>query len=171
MGISQDITLEKIRASYSLGERIKKLIEQKDVAGLKAQLGETDQTKRLISLLQSEKSTNNAYKIFSDIYYNPDINKFVFTIYKSKWIKTESDWGLNDYAYVAEFAIPNNSLADTSEIKLKKASNQASDLKTWWRSLMRSYRLSKFQRKKWADNYGLVPPPPPPPQSTEWFSK
>ncbi|MBU2920048.1 hypothetical protein KO504_01720 [Winogradskyella psychrotolerans] len=170
-GNCQDAKLKEIRASYSLGEKTKKLIEQNKFSELKSDFGQTAKLNTLISLIQSEKAKSGEYKLSSDIYFNPDINKYVYTIYSSKWIKTESDWGLNDYLYIVELIIEHNNSNNELRVTQRSILDQNSDLKKWWQSLMDSYNKPKFQRKKWADEYKLVPPPPPPPQTTEWFKK
>ncbi|WP_178989723.1 hypothetical protein [Winogradskyella schleiferi] len=83
-GNCQDAKLEEIRASYSLGEKTKKVIKQNKLSQLKYDLGQTDKTNILISLIQSEKAKSGEYKLSSDIYFNPVINKYVYTIYSYK---------------------------------------------------------------------------------------
>lgn len=170
-GVCQNNKLKEIRESYSLGDNIKKLIDQNKLSELKSEFGQTDKTNTLISLIKNEKSKNGQYKLSSDIYFNPDLNKYVFTIYSSKWIKTESEWGLSDYLYIIELLIEHNDSTNKSSIIKRRILDQSSDLKKWWQSFMDSYNMPKFQRKKWSDEYKLVPPPPPPPQTTEWFKK
>ena len=167
--IGQNPSKSDILTSYSIGNEIKELIEKSEIAELKAEFRQTDNINSLIELIQTEKFKSGVYSLNSDIYFNPGLNKFIFTIYSYKWIKTDSDWGLNDYLFVIELEIEHKSDTGSAKISNRHILNQNSDLKNWWRSLMLSYRNPKFLRDKWAADFKLVPPPPPPPQTIEWF--
>jgi len=65
--------------------------------------------------------------------------------------------------------IEHNNSNNEPRVTRRRILNQNLDLKKWWQSLMDSYNKPKFQRKKWADEYKLVPPPPP--QTRVWFEK
>lgn len=169
--ICQESELANIRASYSLGENTKKLIEQNDLKEIQSEFGETDKVDNLIAAIKSEKFKSAAYKLDTDMYFNPDINKYVFAIYSSKWIRTESQWGLSDYLFVIELIIDNDGLNNKPKVIRRRIVVESSDLKKWWQSLMDSYHEPKFQRAIWAEKYKLFPPPPPPPQTTAWLNK
>ncbi|MFD2725097.1 hypothetical protein [Hyunsoonleella rubra] len=168
-GFSQEINPRVIGVCYSKGEKIKAMIEENNIFQLKKEFGQTKNLESLLASIKGRKSKNSSYGISSDIYYDPDSKKYIFTIYSSRWIKTESDWGLNDYRFVIELMIEYVESNNEATIHHRRILNQNSNLKRWWQSFIDSYNNSKFQRKKWADEYGLVPPPPPPPQTTEWF--
>lgn len=169
--IGQDNKLKEILGSYNFGQKTKTLIEKNKLAELKSEFEQTENINSLISLIKSNNLKELEYELHSDIYFNPDLKKYVFTIYCSKWIKTNSDWGLNDYLFIIELLIHHNKSMNQFQITSRKILDQNSDLKKWWQSLMDTYKKPKFQRNKWAEMYDLVPPPPPPPQTTEWFKK
>lgn len=160
--------LNEIRACYSTGLDIKRQIEQGNFSQLKKL--KLKESSRLDSLISIEQDKTKEYEFHTDMYFNPDLNAYAFTIYNSKWIKTGSNWGLSEYLYVIELLIDFKETAKKPHIKSVKIILEELEIKKWWLSLMKTYKESKFLRKKWADKYGLIPPPPPPPEDEEWLN-
>ena len=165
----QTITKETIVRTYALGDEIAVAIQNKDLVTLNKLLGSTEDTRALMSLRKTEASSEKEYNTRKDIYYHPDIESYIFTIHCANWIKTDSDWGLNDYLYVLEMRLDYDSEIKTAAVVEYHLLQHKKDFRNWWRSLMESYNNPKFLRTQWYTDFNLVPPPPPPPGDSKWL--
>lgn len=165
----QTITKETILRTYAQGEEVAVAIQNKDIVTLNRLLRFTEDARNLVSLRKTEESSEVVYDTRKDIYYHPDIQSYIFTIHCAKWIKTDSDWGLNDYLYVLEMRLDFDSKTNTVKVVEYHLLQNKKDFRNWWRSFMESYNNPKFLRTQWSKDFNLVPPPPPPPGDTQWF--
>jgi len=165
----QTITKETIIRTYTLGDEIAIAIQEKDIVSLNNLLGNTEDARALVSLRKTEESSKAQFNTGKDIYYHPDIESYIFTIHCANWVKTDSDWGLNDYLYVLEIRLDYDSETETAELVEYHLLQHTKDFRNWWRSFMESYNNPKFLRTQWSTDFNLVPPPPPPPGDTKWF--
>jgi hypothetical protein len=165
----QTITKESILRTFAQGDEVAVAILEKDIVTLNKLLGNTEDARSLLSLRKTEEASEEKYNTRKDIYYHPDIESYIFTIHCAQWIKTDSDWGLNDYLYVLEMRLNFDPETETAEIAEYHLLQNKKDLKNWWRSLMASYNHPKFLRNQWAKDFNLVPPPPPPPGYVKWL--
>lgn len=164
----QEITKETIVTAFAEGEKVAVAIEDNDLIAINNLL-DTATARELTAFRESEKYESGEYKIFRDVFFYPPTNSYRLTIYASKWIETDSDWGLNDYLFVLELKVEYDVLNKAATITDHRLLDQDSDLKSWWRFFIGSYRDPGMLRDKWAKEFKLVPPPPPPPQTTDWF--
>lgn len=118
----------------------------------------------------TELIEKNDERIYKDIYYDYRIDRYVFTVYTGQSIDNGTDWGLFTYDFVLTLFYKNQD-GEITLVKTRTIFDDKQEKMAWWQSFMLSYNDSKFLRKHWADEYGLVPPPPPAPETSEWFEK
>ncbi|MEM7086895.1 MAG: hypothetical protein AAF489_11975 [Bacteroidota bacterium] len=164
----QTITKASIIQTFQHGDQVAFAIENNEIVTLNTLLGDTQDARTLISLWKKGEDSEDKYDILKDIFYHPDIQSYIFTIHYAKWIKTDSDWGLNDYLFVLQLRIDFDSETQTAKIVAHHLFQNKKDIKNWWRFLMTTYNDPKFQRNQWYQDFGLVPPPPPPPEDPNW---
>lgn len=165
----QIITKESILRTYALGDEVAVAIQQKDIVTLNRLLGSTEDARLLLSLKNTQEASEEKYNTLKSIYYHPDIESYIFTIHSARWIKTDSDWGLNDYLYALEMRLDYDPETKTVEVIAYHLIQHKKGFKNWWRSFMASYNDPKFLRHQWSKDFNLVPPPPPPPGDTKWL--
>ncbi|MEM7187177.1 MAG: hypothetical protein AAF466_11015 [Bacteroidota bacterium] len=165
----QEITEQAVQNALSLGAKVAEAIEENDLVLLNDRLSDTEVARTVNAFVESEDYKTGDYRLFKDIFYYPPHQAFRFTIYASKWIDNETDWGLNDYLFVLELRVDYDFETNEASIGDQRVLDKDSNLKGWWRFFMSSYRDPSFLRDQWAKDFGMVPPPPPPPQTTEWF--
>ncbi|WP_299435977.1 hypothetical protein [uncultured Aquimarina sp.] len=153
------------------GQAIGKLIKESNTKKLSRVFDNVPNVDYLIEILEDNTMKHEKYVLNGpNIFYNPYGDEYIYTIFASKWIDNNTEWGLNDYLFVLQLAFKYDEVSKKVSVEKNRVLKDHAGFKTWWYSFMRSYKEKSCRRKVWADLYGIVPPPPPPPVVEDWIS-
>lgn len=167
--ISQEYSKQDILNCFWIGDEIRARFSNNDYYFLSSKFGKSRSINRLEELLVSEKYQSGEYDLLSNMYYDRDLELYIFNLICAKWIKNDTDWGLYDYLFVFSIQIDYDINTRTGSVENHKLISTNENLRSWWRHLMLTYRQEAYLRDFWAKKYSFIPPPPPPPASKEWY--
>jgi len=114
----------------------------------------------MIQGFESKRFHKDSIEISMDMVYNRETGHLDFLVYGGKSIPTEDDWGFYDYFFVIQYEIVLGAYERKDRILRINIikDNDPNNLKSWWRSYMRSYKDPKYAKNEIEDKHDVIPP-------------
>ena len=167
----QNVNKDDLLICFRTGDEIRYNLERQVNNDVFLPFKESNSINRLREHLESNKFQSGEYNLQSSMHFVPTTKKFIVSVICAKWIKTNTDWGLNDYLFIFELHIDYNKALKSAKIVNHRLYDKNSNLKEWWQQHMNTYKQDKYGRSVWGKERKFVPPPPPPPETEDWFYK